>query len=184
MSAEHTCPKGCCTIKIKNYTYSRYPTRRGNCKKAGVFFYDSKEKRVLLVQSKGHLWGPPKGSLEVDINETEPECAIREAKEETGIDVTLNDFKKCTMVNGRAVYYYVERDYCPVDVQNHDNLERNDANGITWIKIDCLEDCIVAGSIVLNKHSKKVFSDFLCKTFPKCDFILVENKKKKRRESD
>ena len=41
----------------------------------------------------------------------------------------------------------------------------NDANGITWIKTDCLNDFIKSGFISLNNHAKLVFKKFLDKTF-------------------
>lgn len=51
--------------------------------------------KVLLVkQTKGH-WGFPKGHVED--NETEVETAIREVKEETNIDVEIEENKRYTM---------------------------------------------------------------------------------------
>lgn len=49
--------------------------------------------RLLLVQQaserKGHKWGPPAG--EIEAHETPIQAAIRETKEEIGIDVELTD---------------------------------------------------------------------------------------------
>ena len=51
--------------------------------------------KVLLIQQiQGH-WGFPKGHVEA--GETEIETAIREVKEETNIDVEINENKKYTM---------------------------------------------------------------------------------------
>jgi len=69
-------------------------------------------------------------------------------------------------------------DMCDIKVQ--DSIENNDANGITWIKIQCLEQSIIDGNIVLNHYAKLVFSHFLNKVFPKSSWIKVCNKKKKR----
>lgn len=177
MSETHTCSKGCCTIKIRNDYTSKPSSRRGNCPKAGVFFYDPEENRALLVQSRGRLWGPPKGSVELQNDETIPECAIREVREETGLEVTLEDFISATIINKNAVYYFVKKRICPVEIQD---LENNDANGITWIKLDCLEECIQSGAIVMNNHSKKVFRKFLNRSFPKCDFTVVDRRKRRK----
>ena len=49
-------------------------------------------KKVLLVQQKKGNWGFPKGRVEK--NETECETAIREVKEETNIDVKIEDVNK------------------------------------------------------------------------------------------
>ena len=50
--------------------------------------YILNENQVLLhFHKKLKKWLPPGGHLEKD--ETPPECAIREAKEETGLDIAL-----------------------------------------------------------------------------------------------
>ena len=53
-----------------------------------------KDKVLLIQQTKGH-WGFPKGHVEV--GETEIETAIREVKEETNLDVEINENKRYTM---------------------------------------------------------------------------------------
>lgn len=55
---------------------------------ATVYILDDKRQKVLLVHHKKlGKWLPPGGHI--DHNETPPEAAIREAKEETGLDVEL-----------------------------------------------------------------------------------------------
>lgn len=50
--------------------------------------YILEENRVLLhFHKKLAKWLPPGGHLEE--NETPPECAVREAKEETGLDIAI-----------------------------------------------------------------------------------------------
>lgn len=50
--------------------------------------YILENNRVLLLyHRKLNKWLPPGGHMEE--NETPPECAIREAKEETGLDIAL-----------------------------------------------------------------------------------------------
>lgn len=172
---QYTCRKKCCSIEIHEQVSLPRRTRYGNLRKAGVFIYDPKEQKVLLVQSRGHLWGFPKGTLETDMGETPYDCAIREVKEETGIK--LDQLNYYININGRAVYYYVEKSVCPVKVQN---MMNNDANGIGWINIDCLKELIADGHIVLNHHAKIVFKRFLGLIFNYEDFTIVENKRKKR----
>jgi len=55
---------------------------------ATVYILDKDNKKVLLIHHKKlGKWLPPGGHI--DPNETPPEAAIREAKEETGLDVEL-----------------------------------------------------------------------------------------------
>ena len=65
---------------------------------------------------------------------------------------------------------------CNIDVQ--DNMIDNDANGITWIKIKCLENAISDGNIVLNHYAKIVFNKLMNKTFPKSNWTIVNQRKK------
>ena len=55
----------------------------------GVIFYKTKQNtKILLVKNNnGRYWSFPKGHIEE--GETEQETAIREIKEETGLDVTI-----------------------------------------------------------------------------------------------
>jgi ADP-ribose pyrophosphatase YjhB (NUDIX family) len=171
------CEKGCCNIYIKNYTPT--PTKfRGN-KKAGVFIYDPKEERVLLVQSRGNLFGVPKGTLED--NEQERHCAIREVREETGLTISPSNFTRVLKLWNKSTYYYMEMSVCDVNIQKTD--KSNDANGITWIKVGCLEQAIENGNIVLNHYAKIIFDRFLHKTFPKAHFTLVVSKKHRKQRA-
>ena len=56
-------------------------------KSCGAVIFDN-DKVLILKQVQGH-WGFPKGHVEN--NETEIETAIREIKEETNLDVEINE---------------------------------------------------------------------------------------------
>ncbi len=61
---------------------------------------------TLLIQHRGGHWGFPKGHVEND--ETEPETAIREIREETGLDVTIDtNFKQSVIYCPRN---YIEKE--------------------------------------------------------------------------
>lgn len=51
-----------------------------------------KDGKVLLVHQNNDVWGFPKGHMEE--GETEVETAIREVKEETNLDIELDENKK------------------------------------------------------------------------------------------
>lgn len=168
------CEKGCCIVKVNPYNVPKDPLDkvRKKRRKAGVFIFDPIENRVLLVQSRGHLWGPPKGTL--NYAETERKCAIREVKEETGLIISEDDFTRSTCIHNRAIYFFSERKACDISIQDH--IPDNDANGITWIKPECLTSCIENGNISLSKHCRIVFYRFMGMIFPHSAFVLIEKK--------
>jgi 8-oxo-dGTP pyrophosphatase MutT (NUDIX family) len=119
--------------------------------------YDPEAKKILLVQSLSQYFGMPKGTIEK--GETPMECAIRETLEETGLKVHPSEFTKIEVISGRAVYYYLERKMSDVNSFWNPATEfSNDSTGITWIHVNCLEDCVQNGTIILNKDAK-----ILCK---------------------
>jgi len=173
------CQDGCCNLKIKPYVtedllYENFHVRR---KKSGVFICDPITNKVLIVQSRGHLWGPPKGTMED--NETESECAVREVMEETGLDISNESLTTSFSVYNKATYFYLEMNECDVSVQEKD--PKNDANGIGWIKIQCLEKCIEAGNISISGHLRLLFKKLHGRIFSQPTFILVNRKKRRSR---
>ena len=59
-----------------------------------VVFTGEKDKKVLLIKNRRSAhWGFPKGHIEK--GETQEETAIRETKEETGLDISLIDGFSC-----------------------------------------------------------------------------------------
>lgn len=72
---------------------------------------------ILLVKNDRGNWGIPKGGLEP--GESYKQCAFRELKEETGIDINPNDVDECALdyINtkkGRIWFYWVVFDEMPV----------------------------------------------------------------------
>lgn len=158
------CSKGCCDIKLKPYipTHKTYDYKNKIKKnKAGIFFYDPILNKVLLVQSRGEKWGPPKGTMED--NESVEQCAIREVKEETGIDIGLMEIQHAMKFKiDRATYYYLEKDSSQFEnVSSLTNILDNDASGISWINTDCLVELNQYNRIDLNSHCKKLLQKIL-----------------------
>ena len=173
------CQDGCCTLKIKPYVVQNllYENSQLRRKKSGVFICDPNTNKVLIVQSRGHLWGSPKGTMEE--GETEAECAVREVMEETGIEISKESLTTPSAVYNKATYFYLEMNECDVSVQEKD--PKNDANGIGWIKFECLEKCIEIGNISISGHLRLLFGKLHCRFFSKPKFILVNRKKRRSR---
>jgi ADP-ribose pyrophosphatase YjhB (NUDIX family) len=163
MSIKYICPKGCCKYNVTPYKHSYIPIEnflenKNKIRKAGSFIYDKNTNKILLVQSRGQLWGPPKGTIQDD--EEILHCAIREVKEETGIDLDEKNFEGFLIVKNKAQYYFTQMKENDVIPQNH--IKDNDANGIGWFNIDCLNEMIKLKKIFINQHCrilvKKIFN--------------------------
>ena len=123
-----------------------------------MLFRSKIKKKILLVQSRGNLWGAPKGSKE--LNETIKECAIREVFEETGLVIEnhmIDDNKK--LIYNNAHYYYLNMPQ--KDVKLNNDYEDNDVSGIGWINTECLVNMIHDDQITLNYHCKLLLEYFL-----------------------
>lgn len=154
MESVITCKNGCCILRYIHYKRIAEEERFRYRKKAGVILYDKYTDKILLVQSKGNLWGPPKGTFEN--NEKSDECAVRELLEETGIGINSDMLTNKTNICN-AKYYFLNMKETEVSVQRSEN---NDANGIGWIKIKCLEQMTNDFKIRINMHCKKILSHF------------------------
>lgn len=161
----NNCNQGCCTYKITPYKEIKWnngdgwKTNTGKIVKAGSFVIDPLSHKILLVQSRGQMWGPPKGTMQD--NETVEQCAIREVFEETGILLTTSQFKDQTIVKNKAMYFTTEIKETEIYPQNH--IKDNDANGIGWFNVECLEKLHNENKIKINQHCKILLKKFFRK---------------------
>ena len=172
-----SCPNKCCTLKIVPYVDNDqdFSKKDKYCiGKAGVVLFDTAQDKVLMVQSRGHLWGPPKGTRQY--GESERECAVREVKEETGLNIKPESFTRAVNISHKAIYFYMETPEIGVEVQSH--ILGNDANGVGWIKIKCLQQCVENGNISLTKHCQLVMRRLFNITFTHPVFKTVERKRR------
>lgn len=166
---EYPCKDKCCKLKISPYKYLPFPPNSFSPRskyKAGAFIYDPVSNKILIIQSRGIFWGPPKGSL--DEGEDTKTCAIREVQEETGLNIFPEELTRYIRIRNRAIYYYIEMPERPVNIQNH--IPGNDANGIGWIKVECLLQMISAGKIRINQHLRYLIDKIIIeKVFSKAE---------------
>ncbi len=156
------CTNGCCNAKVSAYTRRYVPTvetdeeRRMHKKKAGVFVYDPEGDKVLLVQSCGRFWGPPKGSMEV--GEDIATAAARELLEETGLAIPREALTQRLYLKNNSHYYFLhcmpEAD-ARIEVQNPGS---NDANCVGWFRIACLKQKLEEGKMIGNAALKQFLS--------------------------
>lgn len=163
----NTCDNKCCSYSVTDYKKPdwleedwekwRFENETsGKIKKSGAFIVDPNTNKILLVQSRGQFWGPPKGSLHK--GEDVMFGAIREVKEETGIELDSKKLDRYYIVKGKALYYYVQLKEEPIKIQSH--ITDNDANGIGWFNLDCLPGLIKDGKMIINRHTKILIKKF------------------------
>lgn len=155
-----SCKKSCCHIFISDYQQKSDKKIRFQTQKSGVFICTrvDDEYAVLLVQSRGNLWGIPKGTLER--HEDFISCALREVREETGLTLEPKLLSRRYFIKNQACYYYYQSEnIIPVTLQTQ--IENNDVNGIGWLKISCLNDMLKRGEMRVNHHSRLCFTRYL-----------------------
>lgn len=152
MTEQIKCVNNCCMLtRKKKYTKTNYHFYFKERLKAGVVVFDKTTKKVLMIQSRGNLWGFPKGSFEM--HETPSECAIRELREETGLIITdTSVFTKAINASRNSIYFYVEMK--EVELSLPRCSRDNDSTGIGWINLSCLQNLIETGVIKVNKQCK------------------------------
>ena len=171
------CQELCCNYKIIPYTKKQYYQQNKypeiKIRKAGIFIYDSSSKKILLVQSRGQLWGSPKGSIKE--NEETIDCAVREVKEETGLEIEQKELSDFIIINGKIQYYFLKMNETDVNVQKH--IEDNDANGIGWFNVECLYNLVDNGTININQHCRILVKKVFDKDIPFNKSIIKRNNK-------
>lgn len=122
-------------------------------KSCGAIVLDG-EKILVLQQKKGH-WGFPKGHVEN--NETEVETAIREIKEETNVDVEINDkfrysetYSPAEGVEKEVVYFIAKK------IGGTDKPQEAEVQAISWLNYeDAMETLTYENSKKILKQAWK-----------------------------
>ena len=128
-------------IKIGDRTF-RYPP------KGGVIIFNKDKTKVLMVRNNYHpyeqcqKWGFPKGHCKE--SEKYYECATRELKEETGMNIIVSKDDKFVVINNSKYYIFclnsdLINEIVPIDT--------NEINKVEFKPVD------IVGSIKMNKEA-------------------------------
>ena len=113
-----------------------------------------KDNKVLLIRhNKGH-WGFPKGHMED--GETEVQTAIREVKEETGLDVKIDEDKRLVeeYITDKGRYKQVVY-YEAVIVSGSITIQEEELSDARWFDFEEAKENIT------YKETKDTFKKFL-----------------------
>jgi len=159
------CGKQCdCTLRVRRMSslaMRRKPvdrSSRSNSKGGAVICHRIRSDaapKLLLIQSRGRLWGYPKGSKEDA--ETITECAVRELREETGL--VRNEKNAAFSVDIRHKSTFSK--YLVFDEQT-DALpeltleDEHDCTGGGWITLSCMRDLVASRCIKLTSDCSSV----------------------------
>ncbi len=164
-SSEHfsiSCNNPCsCSLKFKSYQASKLEKDYKKSRiKGGILFVHQPSATgptyLLLVQSRGRLWGFPKGSREKD--ESIVHCALRELAEETGIRREPENIICSLATRGHSTYFVIfEKGTLP---RTHLN-DLNDSSGVGWITLDCLSTLINCNVVRLTSDCYSILNQFV-----------------------
>ena len=110
--------------------------------------------KVLLIQQIEGNWGFPKGHMEV--GETEVETAIREVKEETNLDVEINENKRYTVeyITDRNTYKEVVF-FIAKKTSENEKYQESELTAMKWMNFDD------AMKTITYDNTRKLFSNIL-----------------------
>lgn len=134
----------------------RYTTRAKPVK-AGAFITSSADAHmfVLLVQSHGRMWGPPKGTVED--SESLAECAVREVREETGLSISV-DNKQSTSVGRRVYLYHIHMQKAYIQPRA---VPHNDSTAAGWFSVQCIQHNVEHTGFPVNHVLRASLQRFL-----------------------
>lgn len=150
----------CCYMEIRQCHHNPW-AHLGNTYeriyRAGTIILDYTLKKILIVQTYGTVWGPPKGR--VNPGESFKDCAIRETHEETGILLSETELKKYKkLFDDRTYLYILKGDKFRHSIHIKD-IHENEISGIGWLCINCLKK--LREEKKTNSYINQLFNFFL-----------------------
>lgn len=133
----------------KNSQRPPHQQHHKRARRSGCIILNYETGKCLIIQSYHQYWGLPKGRVEE--NETHIQCAIRETYEETGIELTEQDFqKKFNIFNGDGTYFLVDGTELNFDESKICN--KQEITGICWMCPACIRRNIRFQEMAINSH--------------------------------
>jgi len=118
---------------------------------SGIILRNPNNEVLIVFGEKAKKYSFPKGHKYV--NETYEQCAIRETKEETGLDVCIPN--GClAWSTGRYVYYFLTMDNVTGDTNLFVRTNDEDISHAKWVPISTLENLECNGDI--RKYIKNI----------------------------
>ena len=123
---------------------------------ATTLVFNNKNELLLNLRSDTNNWGIPGGSKE--LNETLEECAVRELKEETNIDV--NDLELITVLSGKEYYFkYPNEDeldcvialYRVLNYEGELNVNDGESKKLEFFSLDNLPELESRAKVIIDK---------------------------------
>ena len=123
---------------------------------ATTLVFNNKNELLLNLRSDTNTWGIPGGSKE--LNETLEECAIRELKEETNINV--NDLELITVLSGKEYYFkYPDEDeldcvialYKVLNYEGELNINDGESKQLKFFSLDSLPELESRAKAIIDK---------------------------------
>ena len=123
---------------------------------ATTLVFNNKNELLLNLRSDTNNWGIPGGSKE--LNETLEECAIRELKEETNINV--NDLELITVLSGKEYYFkYPNEDeldcvivlYKVSDYDGELNINDGESKKLEFFSLDNMPELESRAKAIIDK---------------------------------
>ena len=128
---------------------------------ATTLVFNNKNELLLNLRSDTNNWGIPGGSKE--LNETLEECAIRELKEETNINV--NDLELITVLSGKEYYFkYPKEDeldcvivlYKVSDYDGELNINDGESKKLEFFSLDNMPELESRAKTIIDKIKKGI----------------------------
>ena len=123
---------------------------------ATTLVFNNKNELLLNLRSDTDTWGIPGGSKE--LRETLEECAIRELKEETNINV--NDLELITVLSGKEYYFkYPNEDeldcvialYKVLNYEGELNINDGESKQLKFFSLDNLPELESRAKAIIDK---------------------------------